>query len=104
MSALEALVCVAEEAPPSPAPQSPTEEEQKVQLVVQCKDHKKTMQMSTSKPLQRLFDAWKKFAEEEGWIEADTKLRFVFDGDPLSGEETPAELSLEAEDVIEVMW
>ena len=97
-------VAVAEEAPPSPVMQSPTEEEHKIQLVVQCKDHKKTMAMASSKPLQRLFDAWKGFAVGEGWIAADTHLRFAFDGDPLKGTETPAELGLEAEDVIEVVW
>lgn len=83
-------VC-ADEAPPAPsAPQSPVEEEeQKMHLVVKSKEHRKVMQMAPSKPLQRLFDAWKNFAEGQEWIAADTRLRFIFDGDPLTGDETP---------------
>ena len=85
-------VCAAEEADPvQSGTQSPAEEaeEQKMHLVVVCKHHRNEMAMAPSKPLQRLFEAWKRFAEGEGWIAADTDLRFVFDGDPLSGNETP---------------
>ena len=54
--------------------------------------------------MQKLFDAWRTYAQGEKWIDADTNLRFIFDGVALTGSETPLELDLEDEDVIEVTW
>lgn len=60
--------------------------------------------MAASKPLQRLFDTWQRFAIGQEWVTATTNLTFRFDGDALKGDETPEELDLEGEEVIEVTW
>lgn len=94
---------------PSVSPtQSPVQEEVKLPLVVQCFINNavvtNTLQMAASKPLQRLFDTWQRFAVGQEWVTPATNLTFRFDGDVLKGDETPEELDLEGEEVIDVTW
>jgi len=52
---------------------------------------------SQTKPLESLFVEYSKFRNMER-----SKLKFLFDGDSLEGNETPEELDMEDENVIDV--
>lgn len=52
---------------------------------------------SQTEPLEKLMKAYCEFRRLKR-----SKLKFVFDGDELSGSETPVDLDMEDEDVIDV--
>lgn len=54
-------------------------------------------------PLSKLFAVVRAKAEEKGWIPPGGQLRFEFDGEQLTGNETPSALEMEEEDAIEVV-
>jgi Ubiquitin-2 like Rad60 SUMO-like len=53
-------------------------------------------------PLSKLFAVVRAKAEEKGWIPPGGQLRFEFDGEQLTGNETPSALDMEEEDAIDV--
>lgn len=75
------------------------EEANKINIKVQGNDadSKKTFQVLKTEPLEKLMKAYCEFRRLKR-----SKLKFVFDGDELSGSETPVDLDMEDEDVIDV--
>ena len=56
--------------------------------------------------MRNLFDAFKGQAKNKGWIQDTqiTNMKFVFEGDPLTGNETAESLDLEGGEIVEVRW
>ena len=57
-------------------------------------------------PLRNLFGAFKAQAKQKGWLSDQdaSKVKFVFEGDPLSEDETVEGLDVEGDEIIEVRW
>lgn len=79
---------------PPPAPD-------KTSLKVQCLQGHVMIRLEKTKPLERLFAAFRQHAQQEGWADDPDSIRFSFDGDRLQGTETVASLDLEDDDIIE---
>ncbi|KAK3751801.1 hypothetical protein QZH41_013263 [Actinostola sp. cb2023] len=75
------------------------DEENLIEIKVQGIDaaSRKAFSVSKTKPLESLFVEYSKFRNMER-----SKLKFLFDGDSLEGNETPEELDMEDENVIDV--
>jgi hypothetical protein len=72
----------------------------KVPLVFQAQGHDKvTVRVQPSQPLSRAMEAFSSYAAEQGWGRA---VKFMFDGEKLSGEDSAQDLDMEAEDVVDV--
>ncbi|XP_031557318.1 NFATC2-interacting protein-like [Actinia tenebrosa] len=75
------------------------EEEDYIEIKVQGNTvtSRKTFQVSKSQPLEKLFKEYSEFHQLPR-----SKLKFLFDGDSLTGSETPVDLDMEDENVIDV--
>jgi len=83
---------------------SPPRDEPKVRVTVVCDRGRLAVQLAPTKPLQILFDAFRSHAEKQQWAQPGSKMRFCnFDGDPLKGSDTLAELDYEDDDRIDVV-
>lgn len=57
-----------------------------------------------NKPLQLAFDKLRQEAVKKGWLASDSaQLRFMFDGEQLSGDTTVAQAGMEEDDVVDVV-
>lgn len=81
------------------------EVDKRVILKLQCSNGTLQLRTRTQSALASLFAAFKVQAEGRGWIQ-DTQIpmKFVFEGDPLTGNETAESLDLEGDEIIEVQW
>lgn len=69
-------------------------------LVFQAQGHDKvTVRVQPHQPLSHGMDIFTKYATDKGWGRV---VKFMFDGEKLSGEDTPEDLGIEAEEVIDV--
>lgn len=75
------------------------EEANQIEIKVQGKDadSKKTFKISKTDPLEKLMTAYCEFRKMP-----HSKLKFFFDGELLNGSETPVDLDMEEEDIIDV--
>lgn len=55
-------------------------------------------------PLEKLFNAFMKRAEELQWLSVGTPVKFVFDGEVMRPSDTAEELDIEEDCVIEAHW
>eukprot|EP00798_Chlamydomonas_sp_ICE-L_P010443 gene10443-8396_t len=86
------------------APASP-DEVVKVKLTCQCKFGKVQICIRPGDPFSKLLKAFKKHALKKGWTKsADQEMRMDFDGDPIGLEQTPDELEVETDDVVDLIW
>eukprot|EP00798_Chlamydomonas_sp_ICE-L_P010442 gene10442-8394_t len=86
------------------APASP-DEVVKVKLTCQCKLGKVQINVRPGDPFSKLLKAFKKHAFQKGWTKsADQEMRIDFDGDPIGLEQTPDELEVETDDVVDLIW
>ena len=85
---------------------TPEPEDDKVVLTLQCAAGKLQLRIGREMAFSKLFDIYKQQASNKGWLTADksSNVKFVFDGDRLSGNETATQLDLENDDIIEVKW
>lgn len=86
---------------PEPHPES----EAKVLLVCKTQRHGNVkLRLRKGDPMSKLFSAFQLNAERKGWVKQGAEMRFEFDGERLSGEETPAALEADEGDVIDVVY
>lgn len=72
----------------------------KLPLVFQAQGHDKvTVRVQRSQPLSHAMDTFTKYAAQHGWGRVT---KFMFDGDKLNGVETPEDLGMDADEVIDV--
>lgn len=88
------------------AEQTAVDEEKKVMLRIKsAKDQEgQKMRIGVSQPLSRLFEAYQQAGHKARWLDLDAVVTFKWDGDRLKGNETPASLDLEEDDVIDAVW
>ena len=73
-------------------------------MVVACDRGQLTVQLAPTKPLQILFDAFRRHAEKQQWAQPGSKMRFCnFDGDPLQPSDTLAQHDYEDDERIDVV-
>lgn len=105
--------CLADEAPEEQSQQQPTQQQQPAQqadedvpkVLLVCRTQRQgdvKLRLRPGDPLSKLFTVFRASAVKKGWIAGGAELRFEFDGDHLSGGETPADLGMEDDDAIEV--
>ncbi len=84
----------------------PQTDDDKVILKMQSKDGKVSLRIGKQMALSRLFEIYKQQAIQKGWLppEKASSVRFMFDGDNLSGNETVEGLDCDNGDIIEVKW
>ncbi len=125
------LLCIAERAAPitprrtlaqpEPQPQTDTEsdsgsndgesvpeveDDDKVVLTMQSKEGKLQLRIGRQVGLKKLFDIYKEQAVKKEWLPAakTSSVRFVWDGDQLTGTETAEDIDCDNGDIIEVKW
>ena len=77
----------------------------KVQLVFRTKaGHSVKINVVPSDPLQHAFDKFLEHAKGQGWVSGNAVglVRFILDGDKLSGKETAEDMDLEDDMMVEV--
>ena len=82
------------------------EDDGKVVLLLQSQQGKISLRISKQAPLSKLFEPYKQQAMQKGWLPSAkaASVKFVFDGDRLSGTETAEGLDCDNSDIIEVKW
>lgn len=86
-------------------PEPPPESDAKVLLVCKTQRHGTVkLRLRKGDPMSKLFSAFQLHAERRGWVKEGAEMRFEFDGERLSGKETPASLEAEDDDVIDVVY
>ena len=85
---------------------TPEPEDDKVVLTMQCASGKLQLRIGRDMAFSKMFDIYKMQAGKKGWLPANkaASVKFVFDGDRLSGNETATQLDLDNDDIIEVTW
>jgi hypothetical protein len=69
-------------------------------LVFQAQGHDKvTVRVQRGQPLSHAMDTFTKYAAQQGWGKVT---KFMFDGEKLDGNDTPEDLEMEADEVIDV--
>mmetsp|Transcript_4241 Transcript_4241/g.12220 ORF Transcript_4241/g.12220 Transcript_4241/m.12220 type:complete len:247 (+) Transcript_4241:238-978(+) len=84
----------------APAEQGPD----RLSLKCKSKHHELIVRIAVGAKLQKLMDAYRNKAVENGWVQPGVLLTFRFDGEKVSGDETTVSLDLEDEDVIDVAF
>ncbi|DBA84877.1 hypothetical protein WJX77_000302 [Trebouxia sp. C0004] len=84
----------------------PQTNDDKTVLKMQSKDGKVSLRIGKQVALSKLFEIYKQLAIKKGWLlpEKASAVRFMFDGDNLSGNETVEGLDCDNGDIIEVKW
>lgn len=81
------------------------EEDTRVVLKLQCSKGVLNLRTRTQGAMSNLFAAFKAQAKSKGWIQdVQMPMKFVFEGDPLTGKETAESLDLEGDEILEVRW
>ena len=82
------------------------EDDGKVVLLLQSKEGKISLRISKQAPLSKLFEPYKQQAIHKGWLPPGkaASVKFIFDGDKLSGTETAEGLDCDNNEIIEVKW
>lgn len=85
---------------------APAVEDAKVILKLQCSRGTFKLRTKMQNPMQSLFEAFKTQAKQKGWLSDQDapKVRFIFDGDSLSENDTAEGLDMEGDEIIEVRW
>lgn len=88
-----------------PPPRHAAEATAPLHIMLQCGQGRSlAVTVAPSDTLSVAFDVFSKHAVQAGWMASTGQsLRFVFDGEPLSGESTVAEAGLEDDDVVDVV-
>ncbi len=76
----------------------------RVLLKLRTRDQDTKMRIEPSKPFGKLFESFKRHAVQKGWADEGAKFTYIFDGDVLKEDDTPADLDVEDDTVIEVHW
>ncbi|DBA89840.1 TPA: hypothetical protein ACH3X2_004704 [Trebouxia sp. C0005] len=84
----------------------PQADDNKIILKMQSRDGNLSLRIGRQLALSKLFEIYKQQAIQKGWLppEKASSVRFVFDGDNLSGNETVEGLDCDNGDIIEVKW
>jgi Ubiquitin-2 like Rad60 SUMO-like len=103
LPAVDAASEESEQQQQQPEPAASQADAPRVLLVCRTQDHGDLkLRLKCGDPLSKLFAAFRGKAEQKGWVEPGAQLRFDFDGEQLTGCETPKALDMEDEDAIEV--
>lgn len=62
------------------------------------------MRIGRREPMSKMFAAFEELASRNSWVSPGAQLRFVFDGDALSPEDTADGVDIEDDCVIEAHW
>ena len=62
------------------------------------------LRVGTDVALERLFASFQQALQKKGKVEAETVIRFMFDGEIIQPEQTAEELEIEDDCVIEASW
>ena len=75
-----------------------------VKLRIEEQEEAIKLRIAGNAPLGRLFDKFKEIALEQGWVQADTTPKFLYDGEVLRPEDTAEGKDIEEDCIIEVHW
>ena len=75
-----------------------------VKVQAKSKDAPVKLRIGKRNTLDKLFAAFTKRAEELEWLSAGTPIKFMFDGEVIRSEDTPEDLDIEEDCVIEAHW
>ena len=75
-----------------------------VKLRIEQQEEPIKLRIAVDAPLGRLFDKFKEMALKQGWVQAETTPKFMFDGEVLRSEDTAEGQEIEEDCIIEVHW